>query len=82
MYQSIRLNPLATLCLLMIFLLSTTVDADETIEVGYRGCTFNDAIRAANTNQTRGRLLGGRSRARSYLHSRQRRDSGEPGDDH
>ena len=59
MYQSIRLNPLATLCLLMIFLLSTTVDADETIEVGYRGCTFNDAIRAANTNQPVGDCRAG-----------------------
>lgn len=35
------------------------VMADETIEAGYRGCAFNDAIRAANTNQPVGNCRAG-----------------------
>lgn len=43
----------------LIALLAAPARADETIEVDYRGCTLNDAIRAANTNQPVGACRGG-----------------------
>ena len=59
MRPSTRIQPIALLALCLALSLPTTIALAETIEAGYRGCEFHDAVRAANTNQPVGNCRAG-----------------------
>ncbi len=59
MNLSVRSLPLAMPILLLALCSANMVVVGETIEVGYRGCVYHDAIVAANTNQPVGNCEAG-----------------------